>query len=162
MVKPLLIALIVGAVLGFGGGWITRGDHENAIRLQAVRAGIQKTQEGRAKTDAIAVNQATAQAAQAIKDRIIEREVIRYVEVTPAADRCILPGTWRVRHDAAASGEPAEPSTLASGQADPVSDAAALETISENYTECRSAIAQVVGWQEWWATAKNYCGPVYE
>lgn len=33
----------------------------------------------------------------------------------------------------------------------PVSDAVALSTVAQNYETCRDAIAQVRGWQRWWA-----------
>lgn len=156
--KTALLCLAIGSLVGGLSGWVLRGDHEDAKRLKAVQAGIAKTAEGKAKGDELGTRQAQAQATQASKNHIITKEVIRYVEVTPAADRRTLPGTWRVRHDAAATGEPAEPARLAHGAADPVEDAAALETVADNYTGCRTAIAQVKGWNEWWAMARHYCG----
>lgn len=99
--------------------------------------------------DRLATENTALRAAQAPKDRIITREIIRYETVTPPALRCLLPGTWRLRHDAAATGEPAaaEAGPVASAAADPVTDAAALQTIDSNYAACRNAIDQVDGWQ---------------
>lgn len=160
--KTALLCLAIGALVGGWSGWVLRGGIEDAKRLKAVQAGIAKTAEGKAKGDELGARQAQAQANQAAKNQIITKEVIRYVEVTPAADRCTLPGTWRVRHDAAATGEPTEPASLAHGATDPVTDAAALETVADNYASCRHAIEQVTGWQSWWQVAKNYCGVEHE
>ena len=97
---------------------------------------------------------AKSNAARAGRDRIIIQEVTRYEQITPAADRCTLPGTWRLRHDAAASGTPTDPARLVAGSADPVADAAALTTVADNYIDCRGAIEQVKGWQAWWAAVQ--------
>jgi len=104
----------------------------------------------RGQVDALALQLARTRAARAAADRTIIQEVTRYVEVTPVADRCTLPGTWRVRHDLAATGgDPAAAGGPAS-PADPVTDAAALDTVAANYLACRDAIDQVKGWQAWW------------
>ena len=57
---------------------------------------------------------------------------------------------WRLLHDAAATGEPAEPARLAAGAAEPVADAAAIGTVAGNYEQCREYIEQLRGWQRWW------------
>lgn len=97
---------------------------------------------------------AQAKADRAGRDRIIIQEVYRYEHVTPAADRCTLPGAWRLRHDLAATGEPADSARLADGDAQPVTDAAALGTVAGNYIQCRDAIEQVKGWQAWWGAVQ--------
>lgn len=155
--KSILAAFAVGSIIGLAGGWFLHADRVAAGQLKTAQASIQKTAEGKAAGDALATRQAEAAATQATKDRIITKEVIRYVEVTPAADRCTLPGTWRVRHDAAATGDLPEPASLADGAADPVEDAAALETLADNYASCRAAIEQVKGWNDWWAIAQGFC-----
>lgn len=156
--KTTLAAFAVGAIIGLASGWSMHADREAARQLKTAQASSQRTAEGKDKGDALATTQAKAAASQATKDRVITKEVIRYVEVTPAADRCTLPGTWRMRHDASATGEPAEPTRLAHGATDPVDDAAALETVADNYAGCRHVIEQVKGWQDWWQIAKHYCG----
>lgn len=105
--------------------------------------------------DSLAAENATLRAAQVPKDRIITREVLRYVEVTPPDRRVVLPGTWRVRHDAAATGTvPEGPAAgpLADGtggthEAAPVPDNVALETVDNNYRACRETEAKLEGWQ---------------
>lgn len=81
--------------------------------------------------------------------RVITKEVTRYVQVTPPAQRAVLPGTWRLRHDLAARGQApsAEAGSLDAAAAGPVDDAAALDTVSRNYAACLDAIAQVEAWQ---------------
>lgn len=87
---------------------------------------------------------------QAPKNTAITKEVVRYVEVTPPRDRCALPGTWRVRHDAAATGVPLDASagSVAVGSAGGVEDATALETIADNYASARECSQKLVGWQQ--------------
>ncbi|WP_049780327.1 hypothetical protein [Aromatoleum aromaticum] len=90
-----------------------------------------------------------ARTAQRPKDRIITREVIRYAQL-PADRRCELDGAWRLLHDAAATGQPADTARVVAGSAPPVADAAALDTVAGNYEQCREYIDQVSGWQAWW------------
>ena len=99
--------------------------------------------------DGLADENAKLRSAQEPKDRLITKEITRYVQVTPRADRCTLPGTWRLRHDAAATGTPITPETrpVAVGTGNPVEDTTALEIIGENYLTCRDAIAKVAAWQ---------------
>lgn len=106
------------------------------------------------RVDTLGQQLAHAKADRAGRDRIIIQEVYRYEHVTPAADRCTLPGAWRLRHDLAATGEPADPTRLAAGDARPVTDAAALGTVAGNYIQCRDAIEQVKGWQVWWSAVQ--------
>ncbi len=139
------------------GGWVMRGDNEAAKRLDEIAQAQEKTEIVQAAVDQLDGQQSAINAEQVVKDRIITREVIRYVEITPAEQRCDLPGTWRVRHDAAATGQPTESAGLADRAAEPVTDAAALEAVAENYTACRAYIQQVSGWQAWWETVKGAC-----
>ena len=124
-------------------GEIAEAQRETAL---AYAAEIIKTQ---ATADQLATENTALRSAQAPKDRIITQEITRYVQVTPPADRCVLPGTWRLRHDAAATGMPTAPETgpLAIGAAEPVDDAAALQTVSDNYLAARDCIAKVEAWQ---------------
>jgi hypothetical protein len=147
--NPWFVILPVSFVLGIVAGWTMRADHEDAARLAQFSAAIQQGEQRKHDVDQLAVAQSAVNAAQATKDRVITREVIRYVQVTPAADRCVLPATWRVQHDAAASGEPAASTGLASAAAGPVTDDTALVVVAENYTSCREYIRQLEGWQAW-------------
>ena len=119
-------------------------------QLESERLATALLDRKRRHVDALGLQLAQAKAARAGRDHIIIQEVYRYEHVTPAADRCTLPGAWRLRHDLAATGEPADPARLAVGDAQPVTDAAALETVAGNYIQCRDAIEQVKGWQAWW------------
>jgi len=103
------------------------------------------------RVDALSARLEAARAAQKPKDRIITKEIIKYATTIPADRRCTLDGAWRVLHDAAATGQPADPARLDAGAAASVADATALETIGENYNRCRDAIEQVTGWQAWYA-----------
>lgn len=106
------------------------------------------------RVDALSAAHEAAQAIQRPKDRIIYREIIKYETTVPADRRCFLDGAWRVLHDSAATGQPADPARLAAGAAESITDATALETVGENYNRCRDAIDQVTGWQAWYAIVK--------
>lgn len=110
-------------------------------------AGEITRQQGRA--DALAADLEAERQKRIPSNRTITREVIRYVEI-PAHRRCTLDGAWRLLHDSAATGQPADTARVADGEAEPVEDAAALETVATNYEQCREYIAQLDGWQRWW------------
>lgn len=153
--SPLLI-LVALVVLGVtNAGSFFYGQHVEAAeaaqaQLETERLAAAALKLKRDKVAALDSALAKSNTVRAGRDRIIIQEVIRYEQATPAADRCTLPGAWRLRHDAAASGEPADPARLVAGGADPVTDAAALATVADNYIDCRGAIEQVKGWQAWW------------
>lgn len=101
------------------------------------------------KADALATENDALRAAQAPKDRTIIKEVTRYEFIEPPGNRCTLPGTWRLLHDAAATGQPpaTETGPLATRTADPVEDIAALQTLADNYIACRNDAAKLEAWQ---------------
>lgn len=107
------------------------------------------------RIDALFASLEAARTAQKPKDRIITKEIIKYETTVPADRRCALDGAWRVLHDAAATGQPANPSSLVAGAAPAVTDATALETVGENYNRCRDAIDQVSGWRAWYGLASS-------
>jgi len=125
--------------------------------LKAARDRATQVRELQDKADLLATANTLLRAQQAPKDRLITKEITRYVDVTPAALRCTLPGSWRVRHDAAATGLPtdAEAGSLALGAGGDVEDAAALETVAENYAAARDCIAKLDGWQRRYRTLEH-------
>jgi len=76
----------------------------------------------------------------------IVREVPIYVPTQCDADGR-LPAGWRVLHDAAASGELADPARAADAQ--PVAPDAAAETVAHNYASCRLNAEQLIALQAW-------------
>ncbi len=156
MINPWIIIgfLVVLAVTNAGsflfGRDVEEGEQAQA-QLESERLAAAVLARKQNRVDALGVALAKAKADRAVRDRVIIQEVYRYEQVTPAADRCTLPGTWRLRHDLAATGEPtADPARLAAGGAQPVADATALATVADNYVQCRDVIEQVKGWQAWW------------
>jgi len=73
----------------------------------------------------------------------LTREVVRYVP----SDSCDLPPGYRVLHDAAARGEPADAAGNTDAAAVPAQDAAA--TVIDNYSACRANAEQLVALQNW-------------
>lgn len=146
----LVIALTVASHLGaYAAG---RGSLDKQ-RLQDALAYASEITEIQAQVDTLSASLEAKRAQQSTKNRTITREVIRYVD-TPAARRCTLDPAWRLLHDAAATGQPADTARVAAGAAEPVTDAAALETVAGNYENCRDHIAQLDGWRRWWNQVK--------
>jgi hypothetical protein len=122
---------------------------EDGAKLDQALAYAAEIVERQGKVDALAADLEAERAKRTPKNRIITKEVIRYVEL-PADRRCTLDPAWRLLHDAAATGEPADAARVAAGDAEPVADAAALEVVAGNYEACREYIEQIEGWQRWW------------
>ena len=76
----------------------------------------------------------------------IVKEVPVYVPAQCDADGR-LPAGWRVLHDAAASGQPADAARAADAQ--PVAPDAAAETVARNYLTCRETAEQLTALQQW-------------
>lgn len=146
----LVIALTVASHLGaYAAG---RGSLDKQ-RLQDALAYASEITEIQAQVDTLSASLEAKRAQQSTKNRTITREVIRYVD-TPADRRCTLDPAWRLLHDAAATGQPADTARVAAGAAEPVTDAAVLETVAGNYENCRDHIAQLDGWRRWWNQVK--------
>lgn len=146
-----VIALVGVALFVTGyshGRHVAAGDAARA-QLDTALAYAGEIVRNQGEAERLAAENTALRAAQAPRDRIIAQEIVRYVQVTPPVLRCTLPGTWRLRHDAAATGLPgaAGAGSVADGLAEPVDDAAALETVGANYEACRAAIARLEGWQ---------------
>ena len=82
----------------------------------------------------------------------LTREVVRYVP----SDSCDLPPGYRVLHDAAARGEPADAAGNTDAAAVPAQDAAA--TVIDNYSACRANAEQLVALQNWAKETTNLAG----
>lgn len=122
---------------------------EDRAKLDQALAYAAEIVERQGRADALASELEVERAKRIPKNKIITREVVRYAQL-PADRRCTLDPAWRLLHDAAATGEPADTTRVAAGDADPVADAAALETVAGNYEQCREYIDQLRGWQRWW------------
>jgi hypothetical protein len=123
---------------------------EDGTKLDQALAYAAEIVERQSKVDALAADLEAERAKRIQKNRVITKEVVRY-ETLPADRRCTLDPAWRLLHDAAATGEPADTARVAAGDAEPVADAAALETVAGNYEQCREYIDQLRGWQRWWS-----------
>lgn len=147
-----LSAMVAASAGGFFFGRSYEAGEQAKTQLDKALAyaGEIVAQQDRADVTADHIEQLRKAAGKA--NRVITKEVTRYVEVTKPADRCDLPATWRVRHDAAATGAATDTEALAvaAAGAGAVADAAALETVADNYEACRGYIEQVKGWQAYY------------
>lgn len=144
-----LIALAAACATGYAYGQrVIKGE----IAQEQLKTGLAyaaRISEQQTTADELNAQNTALRQAAAPKTHTITREIIRYESTTPPAQRCALPGAWRLLHDAAATGQPATAETgpLVTAEAAPVADAAALATVGANYATCREVIAQLEGWQ---------------
>lgn len=147
----LLLVVIAALTLFAGGTWtgyeFSEGQHAQELLEQQALADAQD-KKLRRDNDALNATLAKERNAQRPKDRIITKEVIRYEQVVTS--RCTLDPRWRMLHDAAATGEPPDTGRYIAGAGDPVTDAAAIETVADNYETCRECQHRLSGWQRYW------------
>lgn len=158
----ILIALCAAAFV-FGAGLKLGYDHSEGRHAKAEleQQRLSDAITHKLKTDfrVLDTQRAEREAIHTQKDIVITKEVIRYVQVTPAANRVVLPGTWRLSHDASATGEPAGAGPYVDGASDPVEDAAALETVSDNYKACRYDKRRLKDLQDRYRLIEAACNP---
>lgn len=150
-VPVLIIALAIASHIGayeMGRSSTAKTRLKDALAYAAVIV------ERQSQVDALSAKLEAERTGRAANNKKITREVIRYVDI-PTDRRCTLDPAWRLLHDAAATGEPADTARVVAGAADPVEDAAALESVAGNYEQCRDYIAQLEGWQRWWGEVKR-------
>ena len=150
--------LIVSVLLGaYNFGRHVKAGEVAAEQLKQEETIKRLKEERQSKADELALANAARRAEAAPRERLITKEVTRYVQVTNPADRCSLPGTWRLRHDTAASGVPIAPESgsLATGPTAAVDDATALETVADNYATARECLARLEGWQRRYAVIER-------
>lgn len=152
--QSYLIIAAVSAVLSFGAGWTANGWKHDAALLDQALSYADAIVAEQEKVDQLSTDLEAERQTKAPKERIITREVTRYVQVVPVVDRCTLPGQWRLLHDAAATGEPPSSPSLDDAGSTPIEDAAALETVAENYQACREWRGQLIGLQRY---VKDVC-----
>lgn len=140
---------------GVAGGWVVHGWKEDSGHLSVILQAQERADKLLSTVDTQSAELASLRAIQRPQDRIIIKEVFKYADATPAADRVILPSTWRVRHDSSALGEPAESRRFLDGDTGPVADATALETVAENYETCRAWRQDLIAWQRFWQAVKS-------
>jgi len=149
-IRALVISTVLAAVAvgSYQFGRHVKTGEVAEQNLKTEREQQQQVQALQDKADLLATANVLIRAQKEPKERLITKEIATYVEVTPADQRCSLPGTWRVRHDAAATGIPltAETGSLAVGADAEVEDAAALETVGDNYRTARDCGDKLDGW----------------
>lgn len=145
-----LAAQVAALLASFAVGWhFAVLDLESSL-LRQEKVQAQQLQAKQDKIDTLASDLESARQARQIVTQTITRDVIRYAN-SPQRNRCALSGSFRMLHDAAATGTATESSGTAAASAAAVDDAAVLETVTGNYTACRENTARLTGWQQWWA-----------
>jgi hypothetical protein len=128
----LALALLVVSVYVTGRVQQMHSDRD-AYALDLAKAAA-KSEEVRVTKQAEINAQAKAFASKAAKTRVVTQTVIREVEKYVPNTLPMLPGDFRLYHDAAAAGEAVDDSRRA--DAAPVAPKDVAQTISENYAAC--------------------------
>ena len=114
---------------------------------QVKAAELQVLQEEK-RQQKVASTIATKVVASAAKERVIYRDIIKEIPNYVPTDLPVLPGSFRVLHDAAASGSELPEDGDSSGiDAATVSVETLAETVVENYRSCREDRARLEGLQ---------------
>ena len=143
--RILFMVLFAAALVGFG--WMKGSAHVQAEWDAAtVKQSLQVARVEKAQAEAtVKVVTKFVDRVRVVKERgaTLTKEVVRYVP----SDSCPLPAGWRVLHDAAARGEPADP---AGGlDAPPVAAQDAAATVIENYATYHELAEQLKALQSW-------------
>ena len=93
------------------------------------------------------------------KNRVVEKEVIRYVEKTDGDNSCMLPTNWVQLHNAAASNSMPTASDTGGVNATAASTGRALETITDNYISCNDIRYQLLDLQQFIRTIYEQARP---
>ena len=144
----LALAVLVAAATGWG--WVkgaasvqAEWDAERAVQTIAVlRVEVKQAE----VTERVVTQYVDRVRTVREAGETIVKEVPVYVPAQCDADGS-LPAGWRVLHDAAASGQPADAARAADAQ--PVAPDAAAETVARNYLTCRETAEQLTALQQW-------------
>ena len=154
-ISSRFIFACVVVVLFVGAEWALYSKARNAGRhdvqalwdAQVKAADLQVLQEEKRQRKAVTAI-ATHVVASAAKERVIYRDIIKEIPHYVPIDLPVLPGSFRVLHDAAARGSELPEDGDSSGiDAATVSVETLAETVVENYRACREDRARLEGLQ---------------
>jgi hypothetical protein len=160
--NPLILSVAVAAALSATAGWkVTSWYYQSEISSMKLEAAELATeaQDRKNKIELMALELAGAVSArdaarrQQIRtvERVVTREVIKYVQ-NPDIERVYLPPEWVRIHNTAAGGGVPEDTGAPGATDDPtvgVTDADAIAVVAENYGICTDNRAQLIALQEW-------------
>lgn len=143
--RLLGLALFAVALVGFG--WVKGAGHvqaEWAAAARAAEAAVSRVKVRQAEATVRVVTQYVDRV-QLVRQK--GADIVKEVPIYVSSDACALPGGFRLFHDAAARGEPADPARGL--DAAPVDAQDLARTLAENYTACRLNAEQLTALQAW-------------
>lgn len=133
--NPTLIAGALALVIGFGSGWAVNGWRLNT-EIAESNLRIETQAETLRLASQIKINKIDkVSVAKTEKQTVIDRKIQDKVETNVPSTLPLLPGSFRVQHDAAATGEEIDDSSAA--DAAPVAPRSVAGTITHNYKSAR-------------------------
>jgi len=152
-VRLILIAAVLTLLIGAEWALYVKARNAGRNEVQALwdaqvkAAELQVLQEEK-RLQKAANKIATQVVASAAKERVIYRDIIKEIPHYAPTDLPVLPGSFRVLHDAAASGSELPEDGDSSGiDAATFSVETLAETVVENYRSCREDRARLEGLQ---------------
>ena len=145
--NPLVLLAVVAAagLMFFKGYQLGRGALDDYIGKQAVEAVRIVTLRGQV-TERVVTHYVKVAGETQVVTNTIEKEVVRYAETHPGA--CLDPD-WGRLHDAAALNAVPQPPGAADAARGAPEAAAALQTVTGNYTACHRAVDRLDALQLW-------------
>ena len=135
-----VLALLIGAEWALYVKARNAGRHEVQAQWDAkIKAAEQQVLQEEKRQQKAATKIVTNVVANAAKERVIYRDIIKEIPHYAPTDLPVLPGSFRVLHDAAARGsalpEPGDPSRADAATVKPQDLAV---TVTDNYASCRA------------------------
>ena len=154
--------LAVGLLIVFSAGWMANGwrlgqtiaQMERGIETankEAVASAREVEQLQSDLSDAAAKNHALQTESRKTTERVITKEIIKYVQ-SPDADKCALDPSGVRIHDQAANGSVPKDADTSSGANDSpegVKGSQLIPVVVENYNACHEAMDRLKALQEW-------------
>lgn len=151
--------LALGMLVAVGIAWgewalYANGRESGRAEVQARWDHEVRQSEDAARAQAAAQQKAVAQTMgryekQTARERVVYRDIIKEVPSYVPSDLPMLPGPFRMLHDAAATGSPLpEAGGASAADAAAVTPAALARTITENYERCRNNQQRLTALQE--------------
>lgn len=139
------VAALIAALFLAGVEWkvYSMGKRSGIEQVQAkweaqIRASEKQAAEQAAAQQKVITKTVTKFVEKAAQERIVYRDIIREVENYVPNTLPMLPGDFRVLHDAAAAGvTPPEAGDPVRADAAPVAPSVVAETLADNYAACR-------------------------
>lgn len=158
VVGLFLLAIFLG---GLRLGWVLSANSKDAAALKIANKTEAKAEQKQASAMVAAVANASAIERTRVIYKTVTKEVVKYAQsenaaLSAAGSVCDqrLDAEWVRIHDLAA--RPDAAASAPDESTEPVGKADALGVVARNYETCQQWRNEVIGWQAWWGSQKEF------